>query len=295
MTVTNKSALNPLGIEPAQARAYLVRIQEQLRSYMANNGFSKVVVGCSGGIDSAITIALAAGAIGPENVVGITMPSAYSSAGSVTDSEKLCENLGVTLLNCSIRDIVEQTSDSMQESVGQKPVGLALENLQARARGVILMTYSNLNGHLVLATGNKSEASVGYCTLYGDTCGGLNLIGDLYKTEVYAVAREFNNTSTAGQIPTEILEKAPSAELAPGQKDSDSLPEYDQLDNALLALQGKATAAAKAKSYLGESLSISEIELLLARVQKLMASSQFKRLQLPPVVNLQPVRDEWSN
>ena len=273
-------------IEPIVLQRYQERINTSLRNYLADNGFSKVLVGSSGGLDSAITIALAAQAIGGENVTAITMPSSYSSKGSVQHSIELCDGLGVELLTCPIMDIVNQISGSMQSNLGAPASGVALENLQARARGVLLMTYSNLHGHLVLSTGNKSEASVGYCTLYGDTCGGLNLIGDLYKTEVYALARHMNTTAGRQMIPQAIIDKAPSAELAPDQKDSDSLPDYDILDPVLQVLFGSVNEGVLAQEILDNKVPKSEQDALFARVSDLAEKSAFKRLQLPPVVSL---------
>lgn len=285
---------HPLRCNAGTAGAYKERMVRGLRAYMDKNGFTRVVVGCSGGIDSALTIALACEAVGPRDVTAITMPSVYSSAGSVTDSQQLCKNLGVTLYECPINSIVTQVSETMGQALGGKPAGLALENLQARARGVILMTYSNLNGNLVLATGNRSEALVGYCTLYGDTCGGLNLIGELYKTQVYAVARQINAQAGRALIPAEILEKAPSAELAPGQKDSDSLPEYEVLDCALSVLADEGARAGDAADYLRSILNPQEYDALLDRVGKLMARSEFKRRQLPPAVGLRDLQGAWA-
>ena len=162
------------------------------RDYARRCGFSTAVVGSSGGIDSALTLAIAVEALGPKNVVAITMPSQYSSSGSVTDSEQLCQNLGISLYTHPIGDLVEQYAGQFNTAFGEPLVGLSKENLQARIRGTILMEYSNRFGHLLLTTGNKSEISVGYCTLYGDTNGGLGVIGDLYKTEVFALARHYN-------------------------------------------------------------------------------------------------------
>ena len=265
--------------------SYLQRITAGLREYTQAYGFTKVLVGSSGGIDSALTIALAAHALGPKNVTAITMPSVFSSVGSVTDSQKLCGNLGVELLECPIRDIVDQISASMADCLGLKPAGVPLENLQARARGIILMTYSNTHGHLLLTTGNKSEALVGYCTLYGDTCGGLNLIGDMYKTEVYAFSRYLNQQARRELIPASILEKAPSAELAPGQKDEDSLPPYPILDAVLQKLVEPAPESSRAVDRL-QALPDAERQAVIDRVQQLVVRSEFKRRQMAPSIRL---------
>ncbi|WP_394782320.1 NAD+ synthase, partial [Undibacterium sp.] len=185
-----------------------------LQDYARRCGFGKVVVGCSGGIDSALTLALAVQALGADNVVAVTMPSGWSSEGSVSDSQTLCENLGILLHVHPIAALVQQYGTGFKDSFAARLQGLPLENLQARIRGTILMEYSNSFGALLLTTGNKSEISVGYCTLYGDTNGGLGLIGDLYKTEVYALSRHINTHAGRELIPGPVISKPPSAELA---------------------------------------------------------------------------------
>ena len=272
-------------ISPQQLEEFYLRAVTGLRSYMANNGFSKVIVGSSGGIDSALTIALAATALGAENVIAITMPSVYSSAGSVQDSATLCRRLGVELRECPIKDIVSEVSSTMSRSLQCEPTGLALENLQARARGVVLMTLSNMEGALVLTTGNKSESSVGYCTLYGDTCGGLNLIGDLYKTEVFALARYLNSREDVDLIPQVIIEKAPSAELAPGQTDQDSLPPYPILD-LMLQVHFQEIPLSRVDEVTEQLRAIPDAGSLQAQVQSLVAKSAFKRIQSAPSIRM---------
>ncbi len=185
-------------------------------------------------------------ALGADNVVGITMPSRYSSSGSVDDSVALCRNLGVQLFTHPIADLVAGYAQQFEASFGKPLQGLPLENLQARIRGTVLMEYSNAFGHLLLTTGNKSEISVGYCTLYGDTNGGLGLIGDLYKTEVFALSRHVNQHAGRELIPQAIIDKEPSAELAPDQRDTDSLPPYPVLDEILkLLIEGDRLSAAE--------------------------------------------------
>lgn len=217
-----------------------------LADYVRKCGFSQVVVGSSGGIDSALTLALAVEALGPANVLAVTMPSQYSSEGSVIDSRTLCANLGVKLFEAPIGEEFDLARRRFEADFGEAPMRLTLENMQARIRGRKLMEVSNQTGALVLSTGNKSEMSVGYATLYGDMNGGLNLIGDLYKTEVYRLARYINECAGREVIPASILDKAPSAELSPGQKDSDALPDYPQLDAVLrLYIEGDVLPAAQ--------------------------------------------------
>jgi NAD+ synthase (glutamine-hydrolysing) len=215
-----------------------------VRDYVRKCGFEKAVLGLSGGIDSAVVCCLAAAALGPKNVLGITMPSEHSSPGSVEDSRRLAENLGIEFREVGIAAAYHAYLSSLaREFSGQKP-DTTEENLQARVRGNILMAISNKLGHLVLATGNKSELAVGYCTLYGDMSGGLCVLADVPKTMVYALARHINR---AGQvIPQSIIQKPPSAELRPNQTDQDTLPPYDVLD-AVIA------------GYVDEGLSADEI------------------------------------
>jgi NAD+ synthase (glutamine-hydrolysing) len=259
-----------------------------LRDYARRCGFSKVVVGSSGGIDSALTLALATQALGAENVVALAMPSSISSSDSVTDSEQLAKNLGIAHHIVPIGEQVEAFQRVNTQSLGRPLQGLALENLQARIRGTLLMSYSNTNGHLVLTTGNKSEISVGYCTLYGDTNGGLGLIGDLYKMEVYALARHINAQAQREVIPQNILDKEPSAELAPGQRDRDSLPPYDELDVMLKWLiEGRQLPDFEYEVVgpLFDQLRASQPEAV-AKVRKLIAGSEYKRRQAAPLLRL---------
>jgi NAD+ synthase (glutamine-hydrolysing) len=261
-----------------------------LRDYARRCGFGKVVVGSSGGIDSAVTIALAAEALGAQNVVAVTMPSMFSSAGSIDDSETLCRALGVTLFRHPIADLVREFEDGFATAFGAPLRGLPLENLQARVRGAILMEYSNGYDALLLTTGNKSEISVGYCTLYGDTNGGLCLIGDLYKTEVYALARHLNAQAGREIIPAAIIDKAPSAELAPDQRDTDSLPPYEVLDEILKwHIEGSRLPAdeAQAAARTVEQLSGTDTgAALVERICRMVARNEYKRRQSPPVIRL---------
>lgn len=268
---------------------YYKQIVLGLQDYARKVGFRSVVVGSSGGIDSALTLALAADALGGDKVHAITMPSVYSSEGSVSDSVTLCRNLGVPLFEHPIGDLFGQYNAGFTQAFGRESARLTRENLQARIRGTILMAYSNDFGNLLLTTGNKSEISVGYFTLYGDSNGGLNLIGDLYKTEVFALARYYNELHGREVIPLAIIDKPPSAELSPDQKDTDSLPPYPVLDEILkLHIEGHrlrdeeyahAEAFCAAMQARGEGATID-------RVLGLIQRSEFKRRQAPPIIRL---------
>jgi NAD+ synthetase len=269
---------------------YQAQIVLGLRDYARRCGFRQAVVGSSGGIDSALTLALAVEALGAQNVAAITMPSVYSSAGSVDDSVTLCRNLGITLATHPIADTIATYAKQFETSFDQPLQGLPLENLQARVRGTVLMEYSNAFGHLLLTTGNKSELSVGYCTLYGDTNGGLGLIGDLYKTEVFALARHINTAAGRELIPQAIIDKEPSAELAPGQRDTDSLPPYPVLDEILKVLiEGKRLARwelDKATAFVDALRSTPEGEALVQRIRGMIARNEYKRRQAPPIIRV---------
>jgi len=201
------------------------------RDYLEKCGFREVVLGLSGGIDSALTAVIAAEALGREKVLGVALPSRFSSPGSVADAEALAKNLGIRFAKISIEDSFEAMLRSIAPVRAGKQGGLTEENLQSRLRGVILMAISNDSGRLLLTTGNKSELAVGYCTLYGDMCGALAVIADVPKTMVYRISRWVNRNGEI--IPRDSLEKAPSAELRPDQKDQDTLPPYEELDRIL--------------------------------------------------------------
>ena len=269
---------------------YRQQIVLGLSDYARRCGFTQVVVGSSGGIDSALTLALAVEALGADNVVGITMPSRYSSSGSVDDSVALCHNLGVQLFTHPIAELVAGYAQQFETSFGQPLAGLPLENVQARIRGTVLMEHSNAFGHLLLTTGNKSEISVGYCTLYGDTNGGLGLIGDLYKTEVFALSRHVNEYAGRELIPQTIIDKEPSAELAPGQRDVDSLPPYPVLDEVLkLLIEGDRLSTAEhtaAQNFVAELQTNDAGRALVQRVRMMVARNEYKRRQAPPIVRV---------
>ena len=285
---TPLASVDPKGL--STMAFYRAQIVLGLRDYARRCGFAKAVIGSSGGIDSALTMALAVDALGADNVVGITMPSVYSSAGSVDDSVTLCRNLGVQLFTHPIADTVAAFARQFEASFEQPLKGLPLENLQARVRGTTLMEFSNAFGHLLLTTGNKSEISVGYCTLYGDTNGGLGLIGDLYKTEVFALSRHVNEAAGRELIPVAIIDKEPSAELAPDQRDTDSLPPYPVLDEILkLLIEGGRLAPAElahATQFVAALRAQPAGDALVARVRGLIARNEYKRRQAPPIIRV---------
>jgi NAD+ synthase (glutamine-hydrolysing) len=248
------------------------------RDYVRKCGFSKVLVGLSGGIDSALVATIAVEALGAENVLGVGMPSEYSSLGSIEDARQLAKNLGVRFELLPVHDVFAQYQEALKPLFEGTPFGLAEENLQSRIRGTLLMALSNKFGALVLTTGNKSEMSTGYCTLYGDMVGALAVIGDVMKTRVYALSRYVNREREV--IPRETLEKAPSAELRPEQRDTDSLPPYDVLDPILEAYVERYWSAEQIASE-------QEIEVELVRsVIKLVERSEYKRQQAAPVLKV---------
>ncbi len=250
-----------------------------IRDYLAKTGFQRVHLGLSGGVDSALVLALAVRALGPDKVEAFMLPSQYSSSGSITDSEKLCENLGLTPRTIPIEELYHSFERALEPHFAGLEAGLAEENIQARIRGNLLMAYSNKFASLVLTTGNKSELGVGYCTLYGDMAGSLAVIGDLFKTEVYELCRYINRDGEV--IPESILTKAPSAELRPDQKDEDSLPPYELLDELLRLYLLKGYTAR-------ELVGLGHDEELVRRVIGLVARSEYKRRQAPPVLKVSP-------
>jgi NAD+ synthetase len=203
------------------------------RDYVHKTGFRSALVGLSGGIDSALVAAIAAEALGKDRVLGVMMPSPYSSQGSVDDALRLALNLGIRTTLLPITPVMEAYDSVLQEEFAGRTKDLTEENLQARIRGTLLMALSNKNGSLLLTTGNKSEVSVGYCTLYGDMCGAIGVISDVPKSMVYRIARWLNNHHGREIIPDTVLTKPPSAELRPDQTDQDTLPPYDLLDEIL--------------------------------------------------------------
>lgn len=250
-----------------------------LRDYMRKNGFSDVVIGLSGGIDSALTAVVAVDALGSGHVHGVLMPSPYSSPGSVRDAQALCDGLGIDSHTMPIARPFESLLEAVEGAFGGRPGGIAEENLQARVRGTLLMTLSNKYGWIVLATGNKSELSVGYSTLYGDMVGGFAPLKDVYKTRVWDLARWRNGEGEV--VPVESIEKPPSAELRPEQLDTDSLPPYDVLDPVL-------------RRYIESDMSRDEIAHagfdpgLVARVCRMVDAAEYKRRQGPLGIKITP-------
>jgi NAD+ synthase (glutamine-hydrolysing) len=252
-----------------------------LRDYVDKNGFGEVVVSVSGGIDSALAAALAAEALGPERVQTVSMPSRFSSPETRSDARALAESLGTPFLELPIEPVVEAFTATLAEPFAGLEPNEAEENLQARARGVVLMALSNKFGRLVVTTGNKSELSVGYATLYGDMAGGFALLKDVYKTDVWRLARHLNERTGRELIPQSIIDRAPSAELRSGQLDADSLPPYPELDRVL-------------KEYVEEDRSREELladgfdREVVERALALIDRAEYKRRQAPPGVKLHP-------
>ena len=248
-----------------------------ISDYFQKMGFKQAVLGLSGGIDSALVYTLAVQALGKENVLGVLMPSPYSSDHSISDSLQLADNLGAKTEIIPIENVFSQFQSSLSKQFSGLPENLTEENLQARIRGVLLMALSNKFGYILLNTSNKSEVAVGYGTLYGDMCGGLSVIGDVYKTQVYKLCKFINQYEEI--IPLNILTKEPSAELRPNQKDSDSLPDYELLDQILHA-------------YIEERKGPSELvhlgfeKPLVERVLKLVNTNEYKRFQTPPILRV---------
>jgi len=244
-----------------------------LKRYANNNGFEKIVIGLSGGIDSTLTAVVAADALGPDAVLGVAMPSEFSSSHSVEDARAVADNLGIRYLEIPIGKVYDTYLGLLDESFGTQEMGLAEENLQARIRGMLLMAISNRYGHLVIATGNKSEMACGYATLYGDMAGGFALLKDVFKTEVYALCRYRNELSPV--IPERVLTKPPSAELRHDQKDSDSLPPYEELDPIL-------------EGYIENDAGIDDLvaaghdRAVVERVVALVDRAEYKRRQAAP-------------
>jgi NAD+ synthase (glutamine-hydrolysing) len=272
------AGLAPLADDLEQMRCALVL---GLRDYVRKNGFDAVIVSVSGGIDSAVTAALAVEALGPERVHCVSMPSRFSSEGTRNDARRLAENLGCDFRELPIEPVLEAYTGVLAPSFAGRAPDVAEENLQARIRGTLAMALSNKFGWLLVASGNKSELSVGYATLYGDMAGGFALLKDVFKTDVFRLARHLNERAGRELVPQSTIERAPSAELREGQLDEDSLPPYSELDRVL-------------EAYVEEDRSLDELSAdgfdpdVVARAVALIDRSEYKRRQAPPGVRLRP-------
>ena len=272
-------AVDPADVLPGEDELVRRALVLGLRDYMHKVGFTDCVIGLSGGVDSTLVACLAAEAVGPDHVHGVAMPSRYSSAESLEDAEDLARRLGVDFRTIPIEGPHTTFEEALADAFAGAAPDVTEENIQARVRGTILMALPNKFGYLVLATGNKSELSVGYCTLYGDMVGGLAVIGDVPKTLVYRLCRRINETDSRRPVPERVLTKAPSAELAPGQTDQDALPPYDVLDGIL-------------ERYVHDEASQDEIveagfdPATVARVIRLIDRAEYKRQQAAPVLKV---------
>jgi NAD+ synthase (glutamine-hydrolysing) len=249
------------------------------RDYLKKNGFTDAVIGLSGGVDSSLVAAVAVDALGADHVHGLSMPSRYSSPGSVTDAEALAQRLGIDLARVPIEAAHGALTSVLAAALDEPPTGLTDENLQSRIRGVVLMAVSNARGWIVLTTGNKSELATGYSTLYGDSAGGFAVIKDVPKTLVYRLCRYRNARAGEELIPESVLTKPPSAELRPDQRDDQSLPPYDVLDPLLeaLVLHDRSIADVVASGFASD---------LVVRVASLVDGAEYKRRQSPPGVRI---------
>ena len=270
---TETTGDNGLFVAPEDIASVYDALVLGLRDYVHKCGFSKAILGLSGGIDSAVTMALGVAALGAENMLGICMPSLYSSESSITDSQALADNLGVTMKTIPIENVYRSYLETLAPEIDPEEVGVTQENLQARVRGNILMAYSNEFGYITLSTGNKSELSVGYCTLYGDMSGGLSVLADVPKTEVYNLAHYINRNKEV--IPLATLEKPPSAELRPNQTDQDTLPTYEVLDSILHCyVEDKCSA----EDLVSDEISPETIRWVVKAVDR----NEYKRRQAAP-------------
>jgi NAD+ synthase (glutamine-hydrolysing) len=292
---TPRGHVRPVQPPAPQPRDEVEEIYQALvlgtRDYTLKNGFHQILLGISGGIDSAVTAAIAAAALGPDNVICVTMPSRFNSPDTIADAKLVTDNLGCPLLTIPIEPILKPFHESLQAEPRWNDKGLAYENLQARIRGMILMSLSNQIGALVLTTGNKSEVSVGYSTLYGDTAGGFSVIKDVLKTMVYRLAEHINERSgrEAGSqvrktalgypMPVSVIQRVPTAELRPNQRDRDSLPEYDVLDRIIM---GYVEQDQSAQELVESGLPADEVE----RVIRMIDRNEYKRRQSPPGVRI---------
>jgi NAD+ synthase (glutamine-hydrolysing) len=275
--ISGRKATMDIGMIPERIQMIYDALVCGVTDYFRKLNFSKATLGLSGGIDSAVTVVLAAAALGPENVYVLLLPSQYSSDHSISDSIALAENLGIKYEIIPIKEIFLNYRRLLEPIFKGRDEDVTEENIQSRIRATLLMALSNKFGNILLNTSNKSEAAVGYGTLYGDMSGGLSVLGDVYKTDVYKLANFINRTDEI--IPENILTKEPSAELKPDQKDSDSLPAYDMLDAVL-------------EAYIEKQLDIKKIaslgydENLVTRIIKLVNQTEYKRYQTPPILRI---------
>ncbi|MBT6206943.1 MAG: NAD+ synthase, partial [Francisellaceae bacterium] len=263
---------------PPQTTSIYQALMLSLSDYTSKNGFDKVLLGLSGGIDSALTAAIAVDALGADKVVAVMLPSQYTSELSIIDAKSLAQELNIELLNIPIEDSTKAIKSSLSHITELETGSVTDQNIQARMRGLMLMSLSNQFGYLLLSTGNKSENAVGYATLYGDMCGGFNILKDLYKTQVYELSKY-------RALPKSIIEKAPSAELHHNQKDQDSLPDYDLLDKILFSL-------------IEENLSIEDIKYdkeIVRKIYNLLKKSEYKRRQSCPgvIISTRALTNDW--
>ena len=268
-----------------------------VKDYVHKCRFSKVLLGLSGGVDSALVATIATAALGKENVIGVLMPSPYSSEHSITDALALAKNLDIQTQILPIGELMQAFDSSLNDLFMGTEFGIAEENLQSRIRGNLLIAISNKFGYLLLSTGNKSEVAVGYCTLYGDMNGGLSVIADVPKTRVYSLCKWLNSRQLQEVIPNNILIKAPSAELKPGQVDQDSLPAYDILDDILDRLLYQHQSVA-------EIVTAGHDRVVVDRILQLLSRAEFKRRQAAPGLKItdrafgtgwrMPIASSWS-
>ncbi len=275
----------PVCQSAAQSVSKLEEIYQALvlgtKDYVQKNGFKKTLIGISGGIDSAVTVAIAVEALGAENVFCITMPTRFNKPETIKDAKKVAENLGVKFLTIPIEPILSRFNESLKAVAGWHDKGIAYENLQARIRGTILMSLSNQFGALVLTTGNKSEISVGYSTLYGDTAGGFAVLKDVLKTTVFELAEYINMIAGKQLIPDDVITRPPSAELRAGQKDTDALPDYELLDRII---KGYVEQDKSAKELVDSGLAREVVHKVIRMVDR----NEYKRRQSPPGVRITP-------
>lgn len=278
-TITPEQPVTVMTERQSNIEQIYLAVKLGIKDYFTKSGFSRAILGLSGGIDSAVVCALAAEALGPENVMAVMLPSRFSTDHSIKDAQDLVDNLGCKSELIAIKSITEAFESALSPQFQSLPFNIAEENIQARSRAVLLMAMSNKFGYILLNTSNKSEAAVGYGTLYGDMCGGISILGDVYKSQVFELARYINREREI--IPENTIVKPPSAELRPDQKDSDSLPDYDILDKIL-------------KEYVEHRCSSTEIikmgyeDALVKRVIRLVNISEHKRYQTPPILRVSP-------